>query len=418
MRIRIEHTSNPLNYGTNMMVTNFMYYLDKEMDSKNSYYIDVTNDKDLLNYRNQYKEGLIEKHLVDYDFTYAKNIIERINNKIKRDFTNKYATNNLIDKMVSEIDKLVVLGGDDLSEYYSINLLKKEFYRLNKIKEKCDTVLVGQTIGPFYEDRISLAKNTFNNIDIYSRDPWTTKYLENTLKIKGVEESSDLAFLPLPYQDNIKIKENVLNKYNLEEEKYITFVPSGLYKSYCSDKEKYTENLIYIIEYIKNKFNGYKIVLLPHVLRNKDIDDRNIIKEIENKLGKKNEIVYIYDEMKPLKARFILGNGIFTITGRMHGAISTLQMRKPAISISYSVKYKGVIGEGLGLHDLIVEGSKQELWENKKVATDVCNRIEYVINNYNELIKNIDNKVSMAEKNTKLMIENIGRKFMKDLGEK
>ena len=87
--------------------------------------------------------------------------------------------------------------------------------------------------------------------------------------------------------------------------------------------------------------------------------------------------------MKPLKARFILGNGIFTITGRMHGAISTLQMRKPAISISYSVKYKGVIGEGLGLHDLIVEGSKQELWENKKVATDVCNRIEYVINNYN-----------------------------------
>ena len=49
MKIRIEHTSNPLNYGTNMMVTNFMYYLDKEMGRKNSYYIDVTNDNDLLN---------------------------------------------------------------------------------------------------------------------------------------------------------------------------------------------------------------------------------------------------------------------------------------------------------------------------------------------------------------------------------
>ena len=411
MKIRIEHTANPLNYGTNMMVTNFMYYLDKKMNSKNSYYIDVNNDEDLLNYRGQYRDGLIEKYVIDYDFTYANNFIERINNKIKRDFINKYATKNLVNKIALDMDKLVILGGDDLSEYYDIDLLKKEFYRLNMIKEKCETILVGQTIGPFYEERIDLAKNTFKNIDIYARDPWTTKYLENELKVKNVEESSDLAFLPLPYQENAKIKEDILSKYNLEEEKYITIVPSGLYKSYCSDKEIYTENLINIIDYIQNKFDGYKIVLLPHVLRNKDIDDRNIIKEIESKLGKKNELVYIYDEMEPLKARFILGNGVFTVTGRMHGAISTLQMRKPAISISYSVKYKGVIGEGLGLHNLIVEGSKQELWENKKVANDVCNIIDYVISNYNELIENIADKVDIAEKNANNMINNIAQKF-------
>ena len=411
MKIRIEHTSNPMNYGTNMMVTNFMYYLDKTMNKKNKYYLDVINDEDLKNYKNQYNEGIIEKQLIDYDFTYAKNIIQRINNKIKRDFINEYATEKLIKNMIAKIDKLVILGGDDLSEYYSIDTLKKEFHRLNTIKEQCQTILVGQTIGPFYEERIQLAQNALNNIEIYSRDPWTTKYLTNELKLKDIRDSADLAFLPLPNQNDILIKENVLNKYKLEKENYITVVPSGLYKSYCSDKQVYLENLISIIEYIKEKFKGHKIVLLPHVLRNKDIDDRNIISELERQIGKRNNIVYIYDEMSPLNARLILGNGIFTVTGRMHGAISTLQMRKPAISISYSVKYKGVIGEGLGLHNLIVEGSKQELWKDKKVANEVCNKIEYVMDNYNELIDNINDKVDVSEKKAIDMIISISRKI-------
>ena len=87
MKIRIEHTSNPLNYGTNMMVTNFMYYLDKEMKKNNRYLLDVTNNEDLENYKRQYKLGDMEKQMIDYDFTYASNIIERVVNKIKRETT-------------------------------------------------------------------------------------------------------------------------------------------------------------------------------------------------------------------------------------------------------------------------------------------------------------------------------------------
>ena len=158
MKIRIEHTSNPLNYGTNMMVTNFMYYLDKEMKKNNKYLLDVTNSEDLKNYQRQYKLGNMEKQLIDYDFTYANNIIDRLVNKVKRDYANKYATDKLIEKMIQKIDVLIVLGGDDLSEYYSIDALKREFYRLNSIKKECKTILVGQTIGPFKDERIQLAK--------------------------------------------------------------------------------------------------------------------------------------------------------------------------------------------------------------------------------------------------------------------
>ncbi|WP_289130508.1 polysaccharide pyruvyl transferase family protein [uncultured Clostridium sp.] len=407
MKIRIEHTSNPLNYGTNMMVTNFMYYLDKEMKKNNTYLLDVTNNEDLENYKRQYNQGDMEKQMIDYDFTYASNIMQRLINKIKRDYTNKYATDKLIKKMTNNMDVLIVLGGDDLSEYYSIELLKKEFYRLNSIKKECKTILVGQTIGPFKEERIQLAKESFNGISIYSRDPWTTRYLKNDLDAKKVEDSADLAFLPLPGQDNLNIKDSILKKYNIINRKYITIVPSGLYKSYCSNKEKYVENIIGIINYISKNYKEYNIVLLPHVLRNSEIDDRNIIKEIENKLGKREDIIYIYDEMSPLQARFILGNGELTITGRMHGAISTLQMRKPAISIAYSVKYKGVIGEGLNLNELIVEGSKKDDWEKNTIEKNVCDKLEYIFNNYNNLIEKIDDKVKDAVNKSECMIKNI-----------
>lgn len=407
MNIRIEHASNPLNYGTNMMVTNFMYYLDKEMKKNNKYLLDVTNDEDLNNYKNQYKLGNMEKQLVDYDFTYANSTIERLFNKIKREYVNQYATDKLIKKMIKEIDVLIVLGGDDLSEYYSIDSLKKEFYRLNSIKKECKTILVGQTIGPFKDERIKLAQESFNEINIYSRDPWTTRYLKEVLRINSVEDSADLAFLPLPEQDNLDLQEKVLNRYNLTPNKYITIVPSGLYKSYCSDEEIYINNIIGIINYISSKYKEYNLVLLPHVLRNSDIDDRNIIKEIENKLGERENITYIYDEMPPLQARFILGNGVLTITGRMHGAISTLQMRKPAISIAYSVKYKGVIGEGLNLNELIVEGSKREDWEKSIIERDVCKKIDYVLNNYSNLKEKIDISVKTAASKSIYMIKNI-----------
>ena len=111
--------------------------------------------------------------------------------------------------------------------------------------------------------------------------------------------------------------------------------------------------------------------------------------------------------MDPLQARFILGNGYLTITGRMHGAISTLQMRKPAISIAYSVKYKGVIGEGLDLNELIVEGSKKEDWKKNIIEKNVCNKLEYVLSNYDNLIEKINKKINDTEKKSMKMIKKI-----------
>lgn len=410
-KIRIEHASNPLNYGTNMMVTNFMYYLDKHLGEKNEYFLDVFNDKDLQNFRNQYKEGNIKRETIDYTLTHSNNTVEKAINKAKRKVAFNYFYNNQVKKLKKNTDRLVILGGDDLSEYYQIDALKRELLRIKDIKKTIKTFLVGQTIGPFHKERMELARGSLKDIPIYSRDPWTTNYIKNNLKISKCKESADLALLPLPYQDDVKIKENILHKYELKGEEYITLVVSGLYHSYCKDKQLYLDNWIKIITYLKDKFKDKKIVFLPHVLRNSQYDDRNMIRELQQRLGEGKEYVYIYDEMMPLEARFILGNGMFTITGRMHGSISTFQSRKPAISISYSVKYNGVIGEGLKLGNTIVDGLGMPKWNNYGVANEVIRKVEYVLKNESQIKDQINRSVSKAEISIHNMIEEIGMKI-------
>ncbi|ELC8443041.1 polysaccharide pyruvyl transferase family protein [Clostridium perfringens] len=410
--IRIEHSSNPLNYGTNMMVTNFMYYLDKFSNKKNEYELDVFNDSDLDRYRNQYLEGNINKRTIDYGLIYSENVFQKAINKLKRNIAFDYFHNKKINELIKNTENLIILGGDDLSEYYGLENLKREFNRLNNVKDSMNVFLVGQTIGPFYEDRINLAKKTLNNLPIYSRDPWTTEYLKENLKVEQAIDSRDLALIPLPYQENKEIEDKILRKYGLIKEQYLTLVPSGLYESYCKNIDSYIDNWVEIINYLRKSIPDKEIVLLPHVLRYEMYDDRNIIRKLESKFKEDKKIKFIYDEMMPLQARFILGNGIFTITGRMHGAISTLQMRKPAISISYSVKYNGVIGEGLNLKDLIVEGKNDELWETMKVSNDTFKKINYVMDNYSKIIKDIDSKVTECEVKVFNMIEDISKQII------
>lgn len=406
MKIRIEHTTNPLNYGTNMMVTNFMYYISKEINDI-EFVLDVYNDEDLDNYKVQSGIKNIKRETIDYNFSLSKNILEKIKNKLKRELFYDICSKKNIATLMKTTDKLIILGGDDLSEYYGIKPLKREFNRLSKIKEKVDLYIVGQTIGPFSEDNKRIVKECLKDTHIYSRDPWTTKYLENDLNIKDAIDSSDLAFLDLPNQNDKNHEKKILNKYNLEKDEYVTIVPSGLYRSYCDDKEIYIENWLEIIKNISIRFKDKKIVLIGHVLRDRIVDDRNIIKDIQSKLDNCKNIIFIYDEMMPLEARYILGNGVFTITGRMHGAISTFQMKKPAISLSYSVKYDGVIGLGLGLSELIVDGKDKNKWISKDVTNKTIEKIDYLLSNYSDIKDKIDKKTKIAQKNAFEMINDI-----------
>lgn len=354
MNIEINHINNTLNYGSMMMAITLIYRLNKSLDGI-KIYVDCKSDKDL----------------------------QRL--KIETESDNIY-----VDKQATT-DILIVLGGDDISEYYGIEYLESELNRLKNLSNQKKVILLGQTMGPFTGERVELSRVCLKKTKIYTRDEKCFSYLKG-LNYENIFKGRDLAFLDLPTQ--LKAK-NILSKYDLNSNEYVTIVPSGLLYKYTQNYSDYINEYVSIIKNILNNKNleGKKVVMLPHVAYLGD--DRPIIQAIMNNLNdeKISRVIPIYDEMFPSQAREVLGNGLFTVTGRMHAAVSTFYMRKPAISLSYSVKYQGVIGEGLDMSSLIIEANSDDLWSQKQISNMVNEKIEYVLNDYNNLIEKIDENV-------------------------
>lgn len=393
MKIQIKHINNTFNYGSFMMAITLINKLKQKFNNL-EIYIDAESDSDL--------KRIIEEtgfnNIFRDNVGVGTNILQRCRNKIKR---------VMINKSIRYVDNIIIIGGDDISEYYGVQALENELKKLQKISENKNIILLGQTIGPFTEERGEIARKSLMNTKIYTRDDNSFKYLQG-LGFKNINKGRDLAFLPLPKQG---IRKDILNKYNLLNQEYITIVPSGLVKCYTENRERYILEQIKILNNIleKDELKNKKLVLLPHVLLPENVDDRLIITEIVNKIEKKyrNRIVEIQDAILPSEAREILGNGMFTITGRMHAAVSTLFMGKPAISLSYSVKYSGVIGDGLNLDDLIIECSDKEMWNRSKVNVKVTEKINYILENYDKLTKKINQNVEKSKKITDRALENL-----------
>ncbi|NFO13456.1 hypothetical protein FDB34_04365 [Clostridium botulinum] len=384
MKISIKHINNTFNYGSAMMAITLIKKISDNIDNV-EFYVDANSDINL----DRLKKETGFKNIYRDNVAYGNSIPEKCMKKIKQ------AKLNL---KVNNINIVIVIGGDDISEYYGISALNQELNRLKKESIRKKIILLGQTMGPFTENREELARKCLENTIIYTRDDRNLKYLNN-VKFVNVKKGRDLAFMQLPMQYKSK---HILDKYKVKKDKYITIVLSGLTESYTKNTDSYIKQQVNIIKNIMNndKLKNKKIVLLPHVLLPVHVDDRLIIRDIMKKIDDKfkNRIIDIYDEMLPSEAREILGNGLFTITGRMHAAVSTFYMRKPAISLSYSVKYAGVIGDGLDMNELVIESANEQLWSNGEISKLVDEKVNYVLDNYDELVKKIDINVSETSK--------------------
>tara|TARA_Y100001970_G_scaffold269313_1_gene361598 strand:- start:3708 stop:4865 length:1158 start_codon:yes stop_codon:yes gene_type:complete len=365
-----------------MMAINLIYYLNQKYNNKVEFFCDASDYH--LN-RLILETGIDKINFFNY-LSFAgqsKSKIIKVLNVISEVFLSKK------DKF-TKFDQLIVLGGDDFSEYYNINFYSSLYKvllikNLNLISKKIPVILYGQTIGPYSSWRKFLVSRFFKTMSVVTRDKINYDHLNTNYQFKRCDESRDLALLDLPKQKN---RSSILTSYDLESDNYICIVISGLYYQYCNSKEKYIKNWNNIISLISNKFFNYKIVLLTHV-HTKNYSDSLIIDKIENS----NNILKITNKMLPSEAREILGNAYFTITGRMHAAVSSFQMGKPAISLSYGVKYKGVVGDGLNMSDLLIE-KDNILWDNFLIASVLNEKIDFLIDNYFKISKEIPQSVN------------------------
>src|ERR1035437_60469 len=166
------------------------------------------------------------------------------------------------------INSIIVLGGDDLSEYYSTNDAAFDIYNKLKSSFRTKVILLGQSIGPFSHPLNKFAAKWFlPHLNVYSRDQHCTDYMFNEFGVK-LKQMADLALLDLPLQSDKKIESDILSKYNLTKEEYFCVVVSGLQKDnfFCNDPEVYIQRFKEMVEELSKDplLKDKKICLLAH----------------------------------------------------------------------------------------------------------------------------------------------------------
>ena len=396
-RVVILHGSNTYNYGSFMMLANFIYYVEQhDREANLEFLIHCNSEEDFVR---------LKSSLVGYSKLKALYVKPSANRRsivsVVTSLYNKYIYLTFKILMYKPT-AVVVLGGDDLSEYYSKYNLALELFKLALLSRRTKVILVSQTIGPFSSWRVFLAGRILNKCHVFMRDPVSYRYTLDVLHLLHCELSADLALLDLPKQ-----KEHIekYKDFGLRKNEYVTVVISGLVDCYAQNYDVYVSSWAEIVLRMEElpSMKNKKIVLLAHVLKPDRCDDRKVIDSVYCALldcspGEKDRFVVITDALLPVEARSILGNGFFTISGRMHGAISSMQMGVPAICLSYGVKYQGVIGESLGMHELILEAGDKSTWNSGQIGARLLEKIEYVIQQKPALTKQMVNRVSDSKK--------------------
>ncbi len=399
-RILITHITNTLNYGSAMMAINLIAGLRKHF-----------SEQDLEIYCECDNYHLARLKVGTGDESLKNCLLPKEDRGSKLGKVNKYlfGKSKTFEYIGTQFDTMIVLGGDDLSESYMMGAMIAglNYYHINK---KCTVILAGQSLGPFSGMYKFLASFIFRNISVITRDDNSYKFTVNDLKAKNVLQSRDLALTDLPKQDRFN---EIINKKNLTEKKYIVVVLSGLVHHYTNDVTGYIKTWKKIVSNLIDKYPTYRIVMLGHVLSPKHADDTVIINEVYSAMSdeKKKHLIKLTEEIQPAEARAILGESRFVITGRMHAAVSTLFMGKPAIALAYSEKYDGVISKGLKLPELVVDCRNQQWGDESQIIEKVMKKVVDIEDNYFNLKQKISFNVDECSQMVNSQIEYIVKKI-------
>lgn len=362
MNIYIYNCSNTFNYGSMMMGENFINYFNQISGVNNKYYVETREQinidrlKEATGINEIYPsniDSLFKEGTVKYDYIYAYLKFKKV-----------------ISDNTKGIDLVVVLGGDDFTEDYGwrgplvnaikFNLLKREGLRV---------VMLGQTMGPYHSFRKLIMKKLLQSIDkIYPRDPITYSYLKK-FGLRNISLTDDLALLPLSKQKNQpKTKE------------YITYCPSELIYRYSKEgsRSEWINYNVFMIDTIMNRYPDKRLVLLAHVLKPQEVDDRAIVNELYELIKDKyaERIILVNNIILPYEVREYIQKSLFTISSRMHPTVSSIQCEVPIIALSYSTKYWGILGERYNLKDYILDVRHLDYCDMKDKFINTVDKIE------------------------------------------
>ena len=321
-------------------------------------------------------------------------------------------------RLASRYRDVVFLGGDGLWEGYykdgEVPLL--EFFR--EVEKHARLYLVGQTMAPFSNPKNVERLRALKNTVIYARDEAGWRYLTEEIGIspERAKRSSDLALLPLPRQGEEGLWEELSGRYGLVAGEYVTLVMSGMASYYTENVEDFERGWVALIRRLlaDQRLDGKKLCILVHVFSIfGGKPEREVARTVYGLLTKEEQerVVLVDEEVRPTRARLVLGNGLFVITSRMHASVSSYQMGVPAVVLTYGPKYKGLVGEGLGCGDLLVVADDSSKWTSGRIVDEVMEKAGYVLDRRDALSTRIQSAVSTEAGYVESALDDLARRL-------
>ncbi|ORT51871.1 hypothetical protein ST37_04075 [Vibrio sp. qd031] len=388
---------NAKNNGSAMMAINSINYFNNKIDGDVNFLCDFSTSDDRDRIVEELNESINVSNLDIPQFDRGNSLVSSLFNRLK-----------WIKEVISVMRKhdplaILVLGGDDFSEYYSGSKIIIRLFFMYRLSLHFPVYLIGHTIGPFTSWRKKAFGILMAKCRIVTRDKPSLEHLKNDIKHNHASLGHDLAWFNLPMQ-NDELKKNMQNKYLLVEDDYVVFTPTALIKHYADSENDYLVAVKELIEILVRQ--GKNVVLMPHVFNTEKRDERWVISELEKMLSDTPCVTYIKDMLLPSECRAIVSGCTFSIACRMHAAVSTLQTGKPTIALSYSIKYAGVIGGDMKLPELVIESRNSELWKSG-IVNQIVEKVDFVENNYDQLCARIEERVEDIKRDQKRIMDSI-----------
>ena len=249
-------------------------------------------------------------------------------------------------KCIDKADLILSIGGDVYSlDYGFLSLFKFIGVAEYGKKRGIPAVLWGVSVGPFEKipQLVSQVSKHLTGLDLITvRESVSKKYLESLGISKNVEHVADSAFL---------LEKEPLDKKPFwptgDENNVLGFNLSPLVRDIrnnavggCMEAE--------VVEFLKKVVSekGMSVLLMPHVSPldgSVGNNDEIYLNKLLNMTGDMDGRVRVAPSMlNAIQSKYLLGQCRYFIGARTHATIGAISSGVPTLSISYSVKSKGI----------------------------------------------------------------------------
>jgi polysaccharide pyruvyl transferase WcaK-like protein len=139
-----------------------------------------------------------------------------------------------------------------------------------------------------------------------------------------------------------------------------------------------SDALVDFIEHAIEKL-GMSVALIPHVIDTRPTapinrNDHHFLSQIRAEIGKPDRLVLADASLRAREMKYLISRCRFFIGSRTHSTIAALSSDVPTISLSYSMKSRGINRDVLGHEDFVLPVNNLSLQSLQKMLQELIDR--------------------------------------------